>query len=96
MKERRKSFGINQVKVGDYITIGRHYLGERFASFEVTDKRSKPDVNLELSKVPGEKYKFYYPEKQWWSASELSAHYAKVFRDGEYIGYIAKAGGKEE
>lgn len=91
MTIRRKSFSVSQIKVGDIIRISEPGLANQppHARFVVTGKRKgMVGYVFALGKISGETYRYSWDFRAWWTAKELSKHYAEVFRAGKPIGNV--------
>jgi len=83
------------IKVNDVIKITE----EKFTtprlqvSFKVVAKiKGLAGYRFKLDKIPGQKYVYSWDYKQtpanYWTAKELSSHYAEVYRNGKKLGAI--------
>ncbi len=82
------SFSPTRIKVGDVIRLSENKFDRpmRWVGFRVIEKKPR---EYRLAKMPGVKYRYSWDYKNgWWTAKELSSHYASVYRGGKKLGSI--------
>lgn len=88
-----RSFSPTQIKVGDIIRLSETGWANEppHARFVVTGKmRGLAGYRFVLSKIAGETYRYSwdFKDRYGWTAKELSAHHAQVFRNDKLVGNI--------
>lgn len=89
------SFSPTRLKIGDVVSLSEPGFANKgpHARFVVAGKRKGlAGYRFDLAKIPGERYRYSWDYKrqpgQWWTAKELSSHYATVYRRGKWLGNI--------
>ena len=82
------SISPTRIKVGDVIRLTENKFDRprRWVGFRVVEKAPR---RYRLDKMSGVKYRYSWDYKNgWWTAKELSSHYASVYRGGKKLGDI--------